>query len=91
MLKMNREDEALLFLQRTPGGLKMVAEDRREAVGNFVDPQLTKAIELLVGKKQIQAKAEPEEEKPSERTNEKAKPDKEAAPETEEKPAEKPE
>jgi hypothetical protein len=90
-LKMSREDEELLFLQRTPGGLKMVAEDRREAVGNFIDPQLAKAIELLVGKKQIQAKAEPEEEKPAEKPNEKAKPEKEAEPEAEEKPADKPE
>jgi carboxyl-terminal processing protease len=86
-LKMSREDEELLFLQRTPGGLKMVTENRRQAVGNFIDPQLAKAIELLVGKKQIQAKAEPEEEKP----NEKATPEKEAEPEAEEKPADKPE
>ena len=50
----------------------MVAEDRREAVGNFVDPQLAKAIELLVGKKQIQAKAEPRRGRSrSEKTNEK--------------------
>jgi carboxyl-terminal processing protease len=102
-LKMSREDEELLFLQRTPGGLKMVAEDRREAVGDFVDPQLAKAVELLVGKKQTQAKATPEEEKPAEKPKEKAKPEKESKPEkksepkpepkpkAEEKPAEKPE
>ena len=88
---MSREDEELLFLQRTPGGLKMVAEDRREAVGNFVDPQLAKAIELLVGKKQIQAKAEPKEGDAAGNPDEKAKPEKEAEPEAEEKSAEKPE
>ena len=69
----------------------MVAEDRREAVENFIDPQLAKAIELLVGKKQIQAKAEPEEEKQAETPNEKAKPEKEAEPEGQENPADKPE
>ncbi len=90
-LEMSREDEELLFLQRTPGGLKMVTEDRRQAVGNFIDPQLAKAIELLVGKKQIQAKAEPEEGEAAGKTNEKAKPDKAAEPEAEEKPADKPE
>ncbi len=89
-LKMSREDEELLFLQRMPGGLKMVAEDRREAVGTFVDPQLAKAMELLVGKKQTQAKAEPEEEKQAEKPKETAKPEKEAKSEAEEKPAEKP-
>jgi carboxyl-terminal processing protease len=90
-VKMSREDEELLFLQRTPGGLKMVPEGRREAVENFVDPQLAKAMELLIGKKQIQAKAEPKEEKPTEKLKETAKPEKEAKPEPEEKPAEKPE
>ena len=89
-VKMSREEDELLFLQRTPGGLKMVAEDRREAVGNFVDPQLAKAMELLVGKKQTQAKAEPEEEKQAEKPKETAKPEKEAKSEAEEKPAEKP-
>ena len=88
---MSREDEELLFLQRTPGGLKMVTENRRQAVGNFIDPQLAKAIELLVGKKQIQAKAELEEGEAAGKTNEKAKPDKAAEPEAEEKPADKPE
>ena len=94
-VKMSREDDELLFLQRTPGGLKMVPEGRREAVENFVDPQLAKAMELLIGKKQIQAKAEPKEvkptEKPAEKPKEKTKPEKEAKPEPEEKPAEKPE
>ena len=88
---MSREDDELLFLQRTPGGLKMVPEGRREAVENFVDPQLAKAMELLIGKKQIQAKAEPKEEKPAEKLKETAKPEKETKSEPEEKPPEKPE
>ena len=90
-VKMSREDDELLFLQRTPGGLKMVPEGRREAVENFVDPQLAKAMELLIGKKQIQAKAEPKEEKSAEKLKETAKPEKETKSEPEEKPPEKPE
>ena len=98
-VKMSREEEERLFLRRTPGGLKMVAEDRREAVENFIDPQLAKAMELLVGKKQLQAKAKPEEEKPEEKPEEKKKkpepekkkPEAKPKPEKKEKPAEKPE
>ena len=100
-VKMSREEEERLFLRRTPGGLKMVAEDRREAVENFIDPQLAKAMELLVGKKQLQAKAKPEEEKQEEKkknsepekekTESKPKQEKtESKPEKKEKPAEKP-
>ena len=69
----------------------MVAEDRREAVENFIDPQLAKAMELLVGKRQIQAKADPKEGDAAGKPNEKAKPEKEAEPEAEEKSTEKPE
>ena len=97
-VKFSREDEELLFLQRTPGGLKMVADNRREDVEKFVDPQLAKAMELLVGKKQLQAKTKPEETKPEEgKPEEKEKeqePQKKEAdpkPEKKEKPVEKPE
>ena len=51
-VSMSRRDEELLFLARTPGGLKMIDEDRREDVKGFEDPQLAKAMELLVGKKE---------------------------------------
>ncbi|GIT05031.1 MAG: hypothetical protein CM1200mP29_04420 [Verrucomicrobiota bacterium] len=43
-VKFSREDEELLFLRRTPGGLKMVPDNRREDVEKFVDPQLAKAM-----------------------------------------------
>ena len=56
-VKMTSDQEALLFLQRTPGGLKMVPDNRREAVEQFADPQLAKALELLLDKKQLQAKS----------------------------------
>jgi len=91
-VKLSREEEELLFLQRTPGGLKMVSDDRREAVEKFTDPQLAKAVELLTGKKQLQAKAEPKEEKPAEKPEkpaEKSKP--KEAPKKESKPEKKPE
>ncbi|MED5381575.1 MAG: S41 family peptidase [Verrucomicrobiota bacterium] len=91
-VKLSREEEELLFLQRTPGGLKMVSDDRREAVEKFIDPQLAKAVELLTGKKQLQAKAEPKEEKPAEKPEkpaEKSKP--KEAPKKESKPEKKPE
>ena len=92
-VRMSREDEELLFLQRTPGGLKMVAEDRREDVENFDDPPLAKAMELLVGKKQTQAKSKPKEEKKAKKPEEKAEPEKEAKPKKkpDPKPADKPE
>ncbi len=92
-VKLSREDEELLFLQRSPGGLKMVPDDRREEVEKFVDSQLAKAMELLVGKKQLQAKAKPEEEKPEEKEKKKDPEKKEAdsKPEKNKKPAEKPE
>ena len=71
-VKLSAEEEELLFLRRTPGGLKMVAENQREAVEEFSDPQLTKALELLAGEKQLQAKAKPEkEEKQAEKTESK--------------------
>jgi len=92
-VKLSREEEELLFLQRTPGGLKMVPEGRRAAVENFVDSQLARAMELLVGKKQLQAKAKPEEEKQEEKkkNSEPEKEKTESKPEKKEKPAEKPE
>ena len=37
-VSMSRRDEGLLFLARTPGGLKMIDEDRREDVKGFEDP-----------------------------------------------------
>ena len=46
-VKLSQEEEELLFLQRTPGGLKMVPENRREAVEKFTDPQLAKAMEVI--------------------------------------------
>ena len=71
-VKLSAEEEELLFLRRTPGGLKMVPENQREAVEEFTDPQLTKAMELLAGEKQLQAKAKPEkEEKQAEKTESK--------------------
>ena len=92
-VKFSREDEELLFLRRTPGGLKMVPDNRREDVEKFVDPQLAKAMELLVGKKQLQAKTKPEEGKPEEKEKEQEPEKKEAdpKPEKKEKPVEKPE
>ncbi len=56
-ISMSRMDEELLFLSRTPGGMKMIDEDRREDVKNFKDPQLVKAMEILVGKKKLRAQA----------------------------------
>ena len=90
-VKFSREDEELLFLRRTPGGLKMVPDNRREDVEKFVDPQLAKAMELLVGKKQLQAKTKPEEGKPEEKEKEQEPQKKEAdsKPEKKEKPVEK--
>ena len=35
----------------------MVPDNRREAVEQFADPQLAKALELLLDKKQLQAKS----------------------------------
>ena len=81
-VKLSQEEEELLFLQRTPGGLKMVPENRREAVEKFTDPQLAKAMELLTGEKQLQAKAKPEkEEKPAEKPEPKEAPKKDSKPE----------
>ena len=57
---MSRRDEDCCS-SRTPGGLKMIGEDRREDVEGFEDPQLAKAMEL-VGKKKLRAQAEKEEE-----------------------------
>ena len=57
-ISMSRMDEELLFLSRTPGGMKMIDEDRREDVKNFKDPQLVKAMEILVGKKKLRAQAD---------------------------------
>ena len=91
-VKLSREEEELLFLQRTPGGLKMVSDDRREAVEKFTDPQLAKAVELLTGKKQLQAKAEPKEEKPAEKPEKPAENSKpKETPKKESKPEKKPE
>ena len=91
-VKLSREEEELLFLQRTPGGLKMVSDDRREAVEKFTDPQLAKAVELLTGKKQLQAKAEPKEEKPAEKPEKSAENSKpKEASKKESKPEKKPE
>ena len=89
-VKLSHEEEELLFLQRTPGGLKMVPENRRETVEKFTDPQLAKAMELLTGEKQLQAKAKPEkEEKPAEKPEPKEAPKKDSKPEK--KPEPKPE
>ena len=57
-ISMSRMDEELLFLSRTPGGMKMIDEDRREDVKSFKDPQLVKAMEILVGKKKLRAQAD---------------------------------
>ena len=76
----------------------MVPENRREAVEKFTDPQLAKAMELLTGEKQLQAKAKPEkEEKPAEKPEPKeapkkdSKPEKKAEAKDDDKPADKPE
>ena len=104
-VSMSRRDEELLFLARTPGGLKMIDEDRREDVEGFEDPQLAKAMELLVGKKKLRAQAEKkkkeaeekkkksEEKKPEEKSEKEAKREKKAEPkkESEEKPKADPE
>ena len=66
-VSMSRRDEELLFLARTPGGLKMIDEDRREDVKGFEDPQLTKAMELLVGKKKLRAQAEKKKQEAEEK------------------------
>ena len=57
-ISMSRTDEELLFLSRTPGGMEMIDKDRRESVKNFKDPQLVKAMEILVGKKKLRAQAD---------------------------------
>ena len=57
-ISMSRTDEELLFLSRTPGGMDMIDKDRREEVKNFKDPQLVKAMEILVGKKKLRAQAD---------------------------------
>ena len=80
-VSMSRRDEELLFLARTPGGLKMIDEDRREDVKGFEDPQLTKAMELLVGKKKLRAQAE----KKKQEAEEKKKNSEEKKPENKEK------
>ena len=56
-ISMSRTDEELLFLSRTPGGMEMVDKDQRDDVKNFKDPQLAKAMEILVGKKKLRAQA----------------------------------
>ena len=81
-VSMSRRDEELLFLARTPGGLKMIDEDRREDVKGFEDPQLAKAMELLVGKKKLRAQAE----KKKQEAEEKKKNSEEKKPENKEKP-----
>jgi len=70
-VSMSRRDEELLFLARTPGGLEMVDENRREDVKTFEDPQLVKAMELLVGKKKLRAQAEKKKERSEEKKPEK--------------------
>ena len=77
----------------------MVPDNRREDVEKFVDPQLAKAMELLVSKKQLQAKTKPEEGKPEEKEKEQepqkkeadSKPEKKAEAKDDDKPADKPE
>jgi carboxyl-terminal processing protease len=81
-VSMSRRDEELLFLARTPGGLKMIDEDRHEDVKGFEDPQLAKAMELLVGKKKLRAQAE----KKKQEVEEKKKNSEEKKPENKEKP-----
>ena len=94
-ISMSRMEEELLFLARTPGGINMVDEDRRDEVKNFEDPQLAKAMELLVGKKKLRAQAEKKKKEAEEKKekSEEKKPEKKEEPkaEKEDKPKEEPE
>ena len=74
-ISMSRMEEELLFLARTPGGINMVDEDRRDGVKNFEDPQLAKAMELLVGKKKFRAQAEKKKKEPKAEKEDKPKED----------------
>ena len=88
-ISMTRRDQELLFLARTPGGLKMVEKDRREDVENFEDPQLAKAMELLVGKEKIREQAEKKKKAKLEKeSKQEEKPEKEANPEKKAEPKE---
>ena len=93
-ISMSRMEEELLFLARTPGGINMVDEDRRDGVKNFEDPQLAKAMELLVGKKKFRAQAEKKKKEAEEKKekSEEKKPEKKEEPkaEKEDKPKEEP-
>ena len=74
-ISMSRTDEELLFLSRTPGGMEMIDEDRREEVKNFKDPQLVKAMEILVGKKKLRAQADKKKKEENNNEDKTAKPE----------------
>ena len=73
-ISMSRTDEELLFLSRTPGGMDMIDKDRREEVKNFKDPQLVKAMEILVGKKKLRAQVDQKKKEEENNDNKSAEP-----------------